>query len=346
MKKTIITSLTFALLATVVLLYSCTKEKILQPQNSPTGVSVYENENGKFKKEIVVTDESGKNSLFIAISSDDESAIDGYLKYNDLKLRIENSELIETIKQNANLNRRASKGNQQMLDVEKVRSVTIDVITDNLEESVKAYSLLVTAKKDPKVLQLQANGYIQGSTQYDYTNSSDFAGIVHWGHSSSYDGGYDIGAMGYYSTHWYSSWTQVWSYALNSSNTGNGYYSFVNAPNTYKTKISVYLDARAGKNDTNYNIAWSKDDFRGHSCAGGWFDGQNCGYGTPPSGTSAFIYGQSFYYTPVPGQSTPQTKCPLGWFDGANCNVYAIPSGAVPFVYGNSWYIKTNKILN
>ena len=76
MKKTITTLTVVTSLAAGVLLYSCKKEPTTQPQNPANGVSVYENENGKFKKEIVVTDESGKNSLFLAISSDNESLIE------------------------------------------------------------------------------------------------------------------------------------------------------------------------------------------------------------------------------------------------------------------------------
>ena len=68
----------------------------------------------------------------------------------------------------------------------------------------------------------------------------------------------------------------------------------------------------------------------------GSYDGANCKVGTPPSGTTAFIYNHRFYYTDING------SCPYpgSWFDGANCYVTAIPSSADPFIYNNRWYVQ------
>jgi hypothetical protein len=71
---------------------------------------------------------------------------------------------------------------------------------------------------------------------------------------------------------------------------------------------------------------------------GGWFDGANCQIGQAPAGTTAFIWGGNYYYTPRP----PPARCPYpnSWFDSANCYVQAIPSGTQPFIWQNYWYYK------
>jgi hypothetical protein len=71
---------------------------------------------------------------------------------------------------------------------------------------------------------------------------------------------------------------------------------------------------------------------------GGWFDGANCQIGTPPAGTTAFIWGGNYYYTPLP----PPNRCPYpgSWFDTANCFVQAVPPGVQPFIWANYWYYK------
>lgn len=73
------------------------------------------------------------------------------------------------------------------------------------------------------------------------------------------------------------------------------------------------------------------------NCPCGGYDGANCYVGTAPSGTTAFIYSNNFYYTPINGN-----QCPLGGssFDGANCFVRSIPSNTTGFIYNNSWYVQ------
>jgi hypothetical protein len=69
--------------------------------------------------------------------------------------------------------------------------------------------------------------------------------------------------------------------------------------------------------------------------SGSGFDGANCYRGTPPAGSSAFVYNGNLYYTPVSGNA-----CPLAgsWFDGANCYAGTPPAGTTPFVYNNNLY--------
>lgn len=69
----------------------------------------------------------------------------------------------------------------------------------------------------------------------------------------------------------------------------------------------------------------------------GSYDGANCYVGTPPSGTSAFIYANNFYYTPVGANSCPYAG---SWYDGANCFVANIHASATPFIWSNNWYVQ------
>jgi hypothetical protein len=69
----------------------------------------------------------------------------------------------------------------------------------------------------------------------------------------------------------------------------------------------------------------------------GSYDGANCYIGSAPSGTSAFIYANNFYYTPVGASTCPY---PGSWYDGANCFVANIHASADPFIYANNWYVQ------
>ena len=67
--------------------------------------------------------------------------------------------------------------------------------------------------------------------------------------------------------------------------------------------------------------------------AGSWYDGANCFVATPASGTTAFVYDNKLYTTPV------RNRCPSGSYDGANCYMYPYTADVVnPFVSGTSWY--------
>jgi hypothetical protein len=67
----------------------------------------------------------------------------------------------------------------------------------------------------------------------------------------------------------------------------------------------------------------------------GTYDSANCHVMTPPAESSAFIYNNNFYYTPV-----NENQCPNGGsFDGANCFVANIPTQTVPFIWNNMFYV-------
>jgi hypothetical protein len=68
---------------------------------------------------------------------------------------------------------------------------------------------------------------------------------------------------------------------------------------------------------------------------GGEFDSANCYLGAAPTGTTAFIHNNRYYYTPLNGNSCP---FPGSSFDGANCFVKSVAPSTQPFTYGNGWY--------
>ncbi len=70
---------------------------------------------------------------------------------------------------------------------------------------------------------------------------------------------------------------------------------------------------------------------------GSVYDGANCYFGSAPPGTTAFIWGNGFYSTPLPGK-----QCKVGTYDGANCFLRPVPSAYSPFIYQNGWYTGRN----
>lgn len=101
--------------------------------------------------------------------------------------------------------------------------------------------------------------------------------------------------------------------------------------------------------ETEYKIrikrngySYDTETFTTSACAcsdpcpsGGWYDGANCQVGQAPAGTTAFIYSNNYYYTPLAGNSCPY---PGSWYDGANCYVQAVPADVSPFIWANHWY--------
>ncbi|MCK4662900.1 MAG: hypothetical protein KAT68_08550 [Bacteroidales bacterium] len=86
-----------------------------------------------------------------------------------------------------------------------------------------------------------------------------------------------------------------------------------------------------------YNQSLNKGVQPTNKCPnGGTFDGCHCHIGTPPSGESAFIYSDNFYYTPVGCCNCPLTGSE---YDGANCKVMDIPVNSIGFIWHNKWYL-------
>lgn len=98
------------------------------------------------------------------------------------------------------------------------------------------------------------------------------------------------------------------------------------SPNPLTTKNTFFSTAKVANDTCNVNPCPLM----------GLYDGANCWLGQPPAGTSAFLYSNNFYYTPISGNQCPR---PGSWFDGANCFVTAIHPQATPFIWSNMWYV-------
>ncbi len=107
--------------------------------------------------------------------------------------------------------------------------------------------------------------------------------------------------------------------------------------NTDKVYTPLFIDLVDDLNQSNNIGTPSYAILPSDRCPGDpWFDGANCVVGTPPAGTTAFIYNDNFYYTPI-GCCT----CPLdgSGFDDENCYVKPIPADRIGFIYNNTWYL-------
>jgi len=97
---------------------------------------------------------------------------------------------------------------------------------------------------------------------------------------------------------------------------------------------TVHFTDYVGMTYNTGKIKWTNHNSIHCPYIGQW-DTQNCYVGTPPSGTQAFIYANTFYYTDINGTCS----YPGSWFDGYNCSVTSVPNGAQPFIYNNNWYV-------
>jgi hypothetical protein len=134
---------------------------------------------------------------------------------------------------------------------------------------------------------------------------------------------------------WWQSWTRGPDlYAGNCTTTTKCYYYIgVSCNTSYRVRAKI-----AGR-------GWRTDSITTGGCGpvacpkGGWFDGANCQIGKAPDGTTAFIWGGNYYYTPLPlPNRCPYRPYPNSGFDGANCYVQAVPAGVHPFIWQNYWY--------
>lgn len=96
--------------------------------------------------------------------------------------------------------------------------------------------------------------------------------------------------------------------------------------NTYNvfTRLSMY-------------VSWIDSHVNCVPCpmANSSWDGANCYRGTPPAGTTPFIYNGGLYYTALSGNQCPMSG---SWYDSANCYAGTPPAGTTPFIYSGSLY--------
>jgi hypothetical protein len=327
-RKPMKTNLYFIIIFLTVFI-SCTKER----QTPPLGKSeIIKEAEGKFMKEVMISDESGKNSAYYRIYSDSKEILEKYLESYSLILKTAIDLPIDLT---------SNKGTEQTLkstdiknfDLQSDPSVIIELVTVNLEKNIKNYYLEVQKKK------LKSTADFIWGYPVSYTTTGDFIGVVH------YEEGYEIAVKMNYKECWLCSWKDVYI------NGGNGfwvgryigsYWLRFATGSYYKRGLTIY--PHLYQVSTNYYIAYSADDFRGNVCSIGSWDTRNCYVGTAPTGTTAFVYPNNtgnFYYSPVNGNQCP---LPGSSFDGGNCYVTAIPNSTWGFIWNNSWYVKSDKI--
>ena len=312
------------------LFIGCEKEDPQSDTNDDLNVSSNVNDYGmEYMKELTVQDESGKNTLFLAIYSDDNETLDEFLANNQFTLSL-NATNEDLLKSNIKSNK-VFDDNNKNFNINEPPKVFVELITANIESNIKTYSLNISLK------QLKSTSFLFGYP-VGYTTSNDFIGAVHRGW------GYEFVAKLEYKTHWYSSWkyyeeddgTNAWFIYPD----GSYYIALGEYWDLYKRGIVIY--PHLYQSSINYRIALIKDNFRGHDCTIGSYDTENCYVGTPPSGTTAFVWPNpsgAFYYSPLPGN-----YCPIGYFDGANCKYRDIPSTCYGFIYHNNFYVRSDII--
>lgn len=329
----------FIMVAIVLLLMSCEKQEEVVLNDTVTDVSNSMAQNdGKFKKEIAVTDESGKNTAFYAIYSDDKNLLSEYLKAYKFSLKI-NEENLETLKSCDLTDKGQLKSGIEDFDLNQEPKIIVELVTTNLQDNVVSYSL-ETQKNE-----LKSATFIYGYP-VGYTTTNDFIGAVHKGY------GYEFLTKFGYKNHWYSLWTD---FEINGQNawfvypSSEYYISLGENYNFYKRRMTIYPHYYQ-YNDVNWTVAYIRNDFRGHFCQIGTYDPypSECYVGTAPEGTTAFYWGPNsnelnFYYTPINGNQCPR---PGSSFDGANCFVMDIPAGVEPYIWNQNWLTKPDILDN
>lgn len=322
------------LLALIVLAFSCKKEGKITP--NVNNISVYHDEFGTFKKELLVYDQSGQNSILLLIHSDINGAIEYYLDHNKLKLMLEVDNKDNNLKSAMVRNIDSDNATKATIPDEILkRQVSVELITENIKENVKNYYLSVKSKDN----QLKVDFIFDANYCISYRTTGDFLGVSNFGAFSSEDK-YMIYCYLEKTNSALSGWNVLWQGFLQGDVVDSYYWAHIDYTSTgnpyYKILTLLYTDPRVPS--YNFLIAYSKSSFYGHSCTIGSYDSRNCYVGAAPTGTNAFINynpvnGDVYlYYTPLPGN-----VCPIGLgFDGQNCAFQKVPSNCVPFISSNN----------
>lgn len=323
----------FILSILLLVMISCQKENLFKNVNDSSGkISNYEESQvRKFKKEIVVYDETNKNNIMIALHADDENIISDFLNNNELKINLfdlDSYEVIETPMSSTELVHDNFRG-----DMDSEPKLIIELVKQNIDSNGEYFSLSFERKNLNKNYVL---GYPIG-----FETSTQTIGSVHLGFGYSYLTQYQFKKENL----WNLSWHYIYKNEVNAwfVNPYPEYYNYFNFSNiaTRKRGMIIRPDQRQGQ--INYKVftsTFSSDAFS-RECPLGTYDFDvfgECYYGTVPTGTNAFTYnyggstGVWFMYTPLNG-SCPWTPEPESGFDGANCKVVQIPPNRVGTEY-------------
>lgn len=178
----------------VFLSFSCQKEESLVMEDADVDQSLIIP--SKFKKEMTIIDETGKNSLFIVIYADEEKYLNDFINGNNFSLLIDKIDLEKIEKSVKSTGVNMSNYDVDNFDLTAQPKINIESITANLQENVQTYSLDIQRKKTKTPW---ITGYPVG-----YSTKRSFCGVVHKGW------GYEFLTALYYKKHWYSlSWDRI-----------------------------------------------------------------------------------------------------------------------------------------
>ena len=313
-------------------LYSCQKEELRQnvSDDSNKTSNYEESQTRKFKKEIVVYDETNKNNVMIALHADDENVISDFLNNNELKINPTDSDIYKALRTPMSSTEAIGKDVQGDMNTEP--KLVIELIKQNINSDNEYFSLSFESKNSNK-------DYISGYP-IAFETSTQVVGSVHLGSGYQYIAQYE-----FKKNWWNLNWDDVY---VNGANAwfvyaGSPYYNYYNFSgfSTHKRRMILRPDNRQGS--VNYKVFYStmSSDAFSRQCPLGSYDSNNfgeCYYGTVPSGTNAFTYnyggstGVWFMYTPLNGTCPWQPESGSG-FDGQNCKVVQIPPSRVGTEY-------------
>lgn len=319
---------------------------------------------GAFKREIVVTDESGKNTAYYAIYCDDEALLEAELNAYDYSITpfTDRPDFKNIVEVGGEDNLKSGKTEESEVEMEEEAndqpSVVYELIRYNLEEGVKGFALNFNKNelKEHDVVSARhvntdwyaPDGSYNGTTK-EYVTIGDFIGVAYTKDPSPNDYRLKIqrrarncGWCGYYKK---GGEENVYP--------GDCFWWKEKDGTYYKMKITVKFHKGDEGQFYVYKEDYGEEFLRTGNCiigdkVEGTFD--VCYVGSCPPGTEPFIWGPNahslnYYYTPYPEGKDP---CPRAgtWFDGANCFYMDIPAEVDhPFTWKSNYYAKTEKVV-
>ncbi len=303
----------------LLLLAACAKEPHF---SQVTDSSIHFDEYiGKYIKEIIITSgDNDNNYAFFRVIGENEQHVIDYLASHSLRL-FKDIKVDDIFEIELDIAKNGIKPNEIIDDEIFGQEIIIELVTASIvDENNRFY------------LEVKKNGY---KFPYEFntlfTTTGSFLGLV------LYENRY-IHYQPQYRSCYLCFWEHGAIWPLGSSSL---MYTWLNRGSNYKIGLRVY-----SHQTTDYYIAYNHENFRGSECSIGTWDTRNCYVGTPPSGTTAFMYPDNrgtFYYTPVNGNQCP---LPGSWFDQHHCSFVNIPGEETyGFIWNNMWYVKGNKIF-
>ena len=159
-------------------LMSCEKETNPLTEGMGTEVaSIEQQSEGKYRKDVKVTDESGENTVFFAIYSDDEDLLLNYINGTNFSLKI-NQEDIKVLSKTKPKDQVKLNPNSKNINLDEEPKITIELLTTNLQADVKTYSLSQSVSNSKSAMHV--------SVPVAYTTTGGFIGLIHKGTGYSF----------------------------------------------------------------------------------------------------------------------------------------------------------------